>query len=305
MQHRTAPAGFRVRARHRPPEGNVLQHSAFLAEHVAAVGAGGCFEFRDLCAGTWELQPEFPATPSVAGASTPASPFQAMWLLLEEGQEQHLVLEASRLRLTVPQFAGVVRRNGAPMAGVLVRVREVPPDQGEHRTESRRQTRRKRVRVEPASGAAESPWLQQCQTDWFGDFEFAVLGRGTDYEVRFDALLDGRLCFLERRTVRTPDSGNAPSERVDLDVATGTVRLSCLENGRAFGGRMVRLRQVLDDGRNGLSLELLTDSNGECLSDDVPAGRWIAEPAHGGSFRGSALNVRGGSVVAATLEFTR
>lgn len=56
-QHRPASAGFRVRARQRPPAGNQLDGSGFLAEQLAVTGTDGNFAFRDLCAGIWNCSP--------------------------------------------------------------------------------------------------------------------------------------------------------------------------------------------------------------------------------------------------------
>lgn len=299
-QHRPASAGFRVRARQRPPAGNQLDGSGFLAEQLAVTGTDGNFAFRDLCAGIWELQPEFPATPGVLGATRPATTFASQQVLLGEGQELHTLLEANRAVLTTPQLAGIVLGNGTPIAGALVRVRPVAGSPVETRPRMRRQRRSKQPAPEPATETA--PWLQQSTTDSFGDFDFAGLVPGQEYEVRVDLPQHGRLQFLGRRVVATPTAENAPAAKVDLAFDTGSLTLQCSQTGQPFANRMVRLQQLLENDFPGATFELLTDDLGRVVADDLPAGRWKIEPVHGGNLSPDGLSIRAGTITAATAE---
>lgn len=301
MQHRPAAAGFRVRARQQPPPGHRLEHSGFLAERLAVTAEDGSFAFRDLCAGIWDLQPELPATPSVLGAQRPASTFASMQVLLDEGQELHCVLEASRAALTTQQIAGVVRQNGAVVADALVRVRSI--DRSRSRRLAAYGGREPRTgKAGPTEQVPAVPWQQHCTTDWFGDFDFGGLAYGTEHELRVDVPRGGRLQFLRRFVVRTPADANAAPVRLDIDLEVGSARLQCSHLGEASAGRMLRLRQVQDDGEEGACFELLTNEYGECLADDLPAGNWTVEPMHGGSLEPAEFTVRKGTITAVALE---
>lgn len=298
VQHRIAQAGFRVRARQHAPEGDPLAASGFLAEQLAVTGADGTFAFRDLSAGLWELHPEWPATPSIFGARRPTSAFTGRQVRLDDGQQLHLTLEATRATLHAPQVAGIVRQNGAPMAGALVRVREV----GRPRPEARRRPGSSRRRIDPWPEPANPAWPQHCTTDHFGDFDFAGLAVDVEHELRVDIPRDGRLQFLRRLVFRPAPDGSAPV-RVDIDLETGSALLQCSHLGHPLAGRMLRLRQVLDGGEDGARFELLTDDLGECVADDLPAGHWTMEPVHGGSLQPAEFTVRARTIVAAVAEF--
>lgn len=289
MQRRPAPPGFRVRARQLPPPGNPLDGSGFLAEHVAATGDDGSFAFRGLCAGIWDLQPELPPLPAVDGARHPAAAFVPTQVLLDEGQALHCVLEANRPLLSVPQLAGVVRQDGAALAGALVRVRELA------RSAPAGKRRRTTRTVSPPSPPAVI-WQQQCTTDWFGDFDFANLERDAEYEVRVDVPCNDRLQFVRRYVVRTSNDEVHPTTRLDVDLTTGSVRLQCSADGRPFAGRMIRLRQVLDQAEDGACFELLTDDYGECVADGLLAGTWTMEPVHGGSLEPAEFTLHTGEI---------
>ncbi|MBL8726992.1 MAG: carboxypeptidase regulatory-like domain-containing protein [Planctomycetes bacterium] len=299
-QHRTMPAGFRVRAQQRPPAGNVRDGNGFLAEQLAVTTADGTFAFRDLCPGVWELQPEFPATPGVHGAARPASTFRSLQVLLDEGQQLHCTLETSRAMLTVAQLAGIVRSNGAPMAGALVRVRALDTSPSKTRPTSGFRRRRSANTV---ALAATTPWLQQCTTDSFGDFDFAGLERDRDHEVRIDVPQNGRLQFLCRRVVRTPASDNSAPTPVDTDLATGSLILQCSQLGQPLANRMLRLRQVLGDGLDGACFELLTDDLGTAVADDLPVGAWTMAPMHGGNLAPAEFSIRARAITTAAATW--
>lgn len=298
MQHRAAPAGFRIRVRQTAPPGNPLDGSGFLADHVAVTGEDGSFAFRELCAGIWELQPEFPPLPSIGGARSPAANFCRQQVLLDEGQSMHCVIEANREMLTTPQLRGVVRQNGAALAGALVRVRELGP--------AAPKPRKPRPRKPTAPPKDAEPlrvhWQQQCTTDWFGDFDFANLEPRKEYELRVDVPCNGRMQFVRRYVVRV-DEDTRPGRRIDVDLATGSVRLQCSTNGRPFAGRMVRLRQQLDHGDEGACFELLTDELGECTADGLPEGTWTLEPMFGGNFEPTTFAVQRGTIGLCVAQF--
>jgi hypothetical protein len=309
VEQRAAPAGFRVRARLHPPIGNELHGSGWLDAQLAVTGADGSFAFRSLSSGIWELTPELPGTPSPTGATTPQEAFLSREVLLDEEQEMHCVLEAKRSPLMAPQIVGVVRRNGAELPGALVRLREIEePARGIER-EARRKARRKSGEgtarlpraVEPPD---TSHWPHRATTDVYGDFRFTDLKPRSEYELRIDVPLAGRLQFIERRVVRAghPDErGNVPS--IVVEMKSGSIRLMCMCEGRPFANRMVRLRQVLDGGSEGARFDLLTEANGECIAEGLPAGTWTVEPTHGGRFEPATFTLGAGEASGAVMYF--
>ncbi|MBL9077633.1 MAG: carboxypeptidase regulatory-like domain-containing protein [Planctomycetes bacterium] len=278
-RYHAAPAGLRVRVRQQPPNGNVQDASGFLAEHLAVVGDGGRFEVRDLMPGLWRLQPELPTVPGTDGAATMPTAFAAHEVLLDEGQVWHSEFELNRTALTTSQLAGVVRRNGMPLADVLVRVRATKtPTRFVHR----------RRGGEPAAAPAPT-WLQQSTTDWLGDFAFSSLATDTEYELRFDVPVAGRLQHLGRRVVRTPPHADAAATRADLDLECGNLELTCSDGVQPFAGRMLRLQQRTENGEDGACFVLLTDALGRALVDGLPAGPWTLTAVHGGELEPAEL----------------
>ncbi|HEU4418215.1 MAG TPA: hypothetical protein VFT55_04710, partial [Planctomycetota bacterium] len=309
IEQRAAPAGFRVRAQLRPPFGNELHDSGWLDSQLAVTGPDGGFAFRSLCSGIWELTPELPGTPSPSGAVAPAEAFLSREVLLDEEQEIHCVLEAKRSPLMAPQIVGVVRSNGTELPGALVRLREIEePTRGIER-EVRRKARRKSgedmARALPAVEPAQtSHWPHRTTTDQYGDFRFTDLKPQCEYELRIDVPLGGRLQFIERRVVRAgdPDArGEVPS--VVVELKSGSIRLLCMSEGRPFGNRMLRLRQVLEGGSEGARFDLLTEPNGECIAEGLPAGTWTVEPTHGGRFDPATFTLGPGDASGAVMYF--
>jgi len=310
VEQRAAPAGFRVRAQLRPPTSNELHDSGWLDSQLAVTGADGSFAFRSLCSGIWELTPELPVTPSPSGAVAPAEAFLSSQVLLDEEQEIHCVLEAKRSPLTAPQIVGVVRRNGAELPGALVRLREIEePIRGIEREVRHKARRKSGEGVARAIPAAEptgetSSWPHRTTTDQYGDFRFTDLKPRCEYELRIDVPLGGRLQFLERRVVRAgnPDArGEVPS--VVVEMKSGSIRLLCMNEGRPFSNRMVRLRQVIEGGNEGARFDLLTEPNGECIADGLPAGTWTVEPTHGGRFEPATFALGAGESSGAVMNF--
>jgi hypothetical protein len=116
--------------------------------------------------------------------------------------------------------------------------------------------------------------------------------------------LGGRLQFLERRVVRAgnPDARGEVSSVV-VEMKSGSIRLLCMNEGRPFSNRMVRLRQVIEGGNEGARFDLLTEPNGECIADGLPAGTWTVEPTHGGRFEPATFSLGAGESSGAVMNF--
>lgn len=290
-----AAAGYRVRAHQVPPPGHELAGSGWLAEQLAVTGADGRFAFRGLCAGIWELQPELPAVPEPTGARTPGNRWKPVQVMLAEGQEFWLELEAEETALGAPQLTGTVCVDDVPFAGALVRVREA---QG-----TRQNPKDRRRPSTPTAEPAPLGWTAQYTTDASGSFTFADLSPGTDHELRVDLPILGRLQFLERRIVRTPPARPTAPTPIAIAVATGTLQLTTVERGAVAANRMLRLRQIGPDGGELARFDVLTGGNGLTVVDHLPAGKWTAEPATGGYCRPAEFDVAAGGVAAANVEF--
>jgi hypothetical protein len=65
----------------------------------------------------------------------------------------------------------------------------------------------------------------------------------------------------------------------------------------------VRLRQVLEGGSEGARFDLLTEENGECIADGLPAGTWTVEPTHGGRFEPATFTLGAGEASCAIMYF--
>ncbi len=298
-----APRGLRVRVQQRPPAAHELANSGFLGEQIAVVDAAGAFACRDLSAGFWKLTPELP--PIDAAGTAAATTFRSIEVLLSDGQELHCVVEAQGDPSAPPSLRGQVRRDGVPLAGVLVRLRAATAPIVRQRSEHRQRARQRPGEdlARPALGdEAVSPWLQRATTDLAGGFAFAYLEPGRDYELRFDVAAAGRLQFLARRVVRA-GSDTRPAVS-DFTFATGSLHLTCVHGMAPFANRMVRLRQVLEDGQEGARFDVLLDAMGEVVLDDLPAGSWTVQPTHGGTCQPALITIEPRVVRAATLQVT-
>lgn len=259
-------------------------------------GRDGAFTLRGLVAGIWELRPELPLVPSVDRPAEPASRWKAVRVMLDDDQEFYLDLEGEFDALAPTQIAGVVRIDGLAFAGALVRLRELRPGPS-------RGPRDHRFPRDPSSTPEPEPWQARLVTDGFGDFGFGELRSSTDYELRVDVPVQGRLQFLERRVVRTGPNPLGGPVAATIDVATGSLQLNCTERGTAAGNRMLRLRQVGPDGNELARFEILTSPAGIAAVDHLPAGTWTAEPIHGGYCRPAELVVAPAANAAALVEF--
>lgn len=301
MEARPAPAGLRVRARQRPPEGNPLAKNAFLDERVAVTGADGSFALRRLVAGIWELTPEVPRAPSATRPAAPLQKWSSTKVQLDEGQELHLALELQADAMAPIQLQGVVTLNGATLPGALIRLRELDPEKPRERNQLRRRLREQLVRGEDEALLRDetAPW-QRCTTDVFGDYRFRELAAGSEHELRIDIPSGGRLQFAGRRIVRA----GAPGQPTRLDVAIGTsqVRLSCDYQGRPLRDRMLRLRQVTGEDTETARFDVLLDGDGQTLLENLPAGSWTIEPRHGGRCEPGSIEVPAGGAVAFTIS---
>lgn len=299
-----APKGLRVRVQQRPPAAHELATSGFLGEQIAVVDAAGAFACRDLSAGFWRVTPELPPA-SEAAAITATTTFRSIEVLLSDGQELHCVVEAQSDLSAPPSLRGQVRRDGVPLAGVLVRLRAAADPAAKQRNE-RRQGARQRLGEDLARqllGDEEvSPWRQRATTDLAGGFAFPGLDPGRDYELRFDVAAAGRLQFLARRVVRA-GAETRPAVS-DFTFATGSLHLTCVHGVAPFANRMVRLRQVLDGDQDGARYDVLLDALGAVLLEELPAGQWTVEPMHGGACQPARITIEPQRLQAATLQVT-
>ena len=147
-------------------------------------------------------------------------------------------------------------------------------------------------------------WPHRTTTDQFGDFRFTDLEPNKEYELRIDVTRAGRLQFIERRVVRSAQP-NARGEvpRVEIAIKGASIRLMCMCLGRPFANRLVRLRQVLEGESEGARFDLLTEANGECIADGLPAGTWTVEPTHGGRFEPGTFKLGAGEASGAVMYF--
>jgi hypothetical protein len=255
-----------------------------------------------LSAGFWELTPELPASPASEHGGTSLR-FESLEVLLSDGQELHCTIEAQRHPFALASVVGAVQQDGAPMHGVLVRLRPLEqPSHGqprERRGPSGDHALRRRANVASELPQPERIWTHRCETV-DGAFAFEDLAAGSDYELRFEVASGGRLQFLGRRTVRagTPEH----PARVELVMSTAAVRLTCVRANQPFANRMVRLRQVLPHGDEGARFDLLLDDAGELFIEALPAGTWTVEPTHGGSCRPADFEVVPGRPLAVMIQ---
>ncbi len=282
VEMRPAPRGLRVRARQRPPDGHTEAGSGFLDERLAVTGDGGTFALRDLIAGNWELEPELPMLPSANGARRNPMGAPILPVQIDAGQELHVTLALQPGHFAAASITGVLKQNGGAVAGALVRLRELESPAMRQRNAQRADMQR--ITGDDSShglGPMETTgWLARCETDAYGDFRFRDLREGSEYELRFDLPVLGRLQFLERRIVR---AGSTLSPlRIDTAFVTAPIQLTCSTPTGAYANRMVRLRQIVEGDQEGTCFELLLDSNGILLLEALPVGKWTIEPMHGG-----------------------
>lgn len=307
FHQRAASPGFRVRARQKPPLGHELENSGWLDEQLAVTGAGGDFAFRGLNAGVWELQPELPSLPNVAGAREPGSRWKKIQVLVAEDQELHCNLEAEEDVLAARQVVGTVTMDGVPVAGALVRLRPADGSTTPANTTSkpsRGRPRRGPSRSNPYEPAPAEPtvWTQQITTSSLGDFAFGDLQTNDDYELRIDVPWQDRLQFLERRVVHTANRATDAPTTVTVEVTTGLLQLTLTKEGQPFADRMLRLRQVGKDGAELARFECLTTPFGLCTGERLPIGTWTVEPVHGGYCRPAEFTIRSGENATALIE---
>lgn len=302
IEMRPAPAGLRVRARQRPPDGHELATSGFLDERLAVTGADGTFSFRQLVAGIWELCPELPGVPTADGPQPGAQPWRNKRVQLDEGQELHTTIEIQQDYLAPTQVRGVVTCNGAALAGALVRLRRLDPPDTKQRNDVRRRFKELGDRESLAMLGPEetTAWLR-CETDAFGEFRFRDLAPNTEHELRVDVPQGGRLQFVGRRVLRSGTT-TRPTE-ADFAMTASDVRITCLQEGRPLPNRMLRLRQVVDKETEGARFEVLLDANGQAWIEQLPIGRWTVEPMHGGSLHPAEFAVGANLPVAPLLQY--
>lgn len=304
FHQRPAASGFRVRARQKPPIGHELEGSGWLDEQLAVTDANGTFGLRGLNAGIWELKPQLPAVPGIAGGGEPGSQWRSVQVLLDEDQELFLNLEAEADPLMIAQITGLITRDGVPIPEALVRLREA--EQGmpaTPREDPRRRGRRWRQReAEAAHEVPPAIWSRRFTTDSFGSFTFGDLQPDTDYELRIDVEWQGRLQFVERRVVRTPKRVTDPPLKVQVGVTSCSLQLLCTRDAVPFADRMLRLRQIGKEGEELSRYEVLTAATGIATLSGIPAGTWSIEPMHGGYCRPAEFVVKPGESASASVE---
>jgi hypothetical protein len=305
FHQRPAAAGFRIRARQKPPVGHVLEGSGWLDEQLAVTDTSGMFGLRGLNAGIWELRPELPKVPGVSGGTEPGSQWRSVQVMLDEDQELFCSVEAEADPMATNQITGTVTRNGTPIEDALVRLRksqETSPGAKVYEEVRRKQRRNRRSDPEPAPEAEPAAWARRFTTDSFGNFAFGDLEPDTDYELRVDVVWQDRLQFLERRVIHTARRLTDAAVEVAVNVDACSLQLSCSVTGRAYADRMMRLRQIGQDGNELARYEVLTSSLGIAVAEGLPAGTWSVEPMHGGYCRPAEFVIKPGETAAALVE---
>lgn len=289
LQQRPAPKGFRVRARQYAPEGHELHGNSLLQSQLAVTGDDGTFAFRGLCAGLWDLQPELPGVPTSAGGTTVRTEFRRQRVVLDDGQELHVRLDAEAEPGLPNRLVGTVRRDGLNVAGAVVRVRPVAPpsDHGNergprrtrdrHRPDTRRSDAERSVQGEFVEATAS--FTHRCDTDIVGEFRFASLPASAAIEVRVELSGDTGLQLVHCEVVPTPGDGQLA--RVDVALQSARLLLACTRDGRPLTDEMLRLSRHDAQGRELARRDVLLDGSGQADLFDLPAGEWHVQPRTG------------------------
>lgn len=288
LQQRRAPKGFRVRARQYAPVGDPLHGNALLQNVLAVTGDDGAFAFRGLCAGFWDLQPELPGVPTAQGATSLRSEFQSQRVVLTDGLEMHVALDAEAEPGLPSRLVGTVRRDGLNLTGAVVRLRAAAPANdddsdgvGPRRQHSSRHARRTGAErlVEAELVEATASYSHRCDTDLLGEFRFAALPATEHLEVRVELPSDAGLQLVHREVVPAPRDGELG--RVDVALQSTRVLLVCTCDGRPLADEMLRLSRYDDKGREIARRDVLLDAAGTDDFDDLPAGEWHVRPRTG------------------------
>ncbi len=289
LQQRPAPKGFRVRARQYAPEGHELHGNGLLQHQLAVTGDDGTFAFRGLCAGLWDLQPELPGVPPSAGGTTVRTAYRSQRVVLDDGQELHVRLDAEAEPGLPDRLVGTVRRDGLNVAGAIVRVRPVTPASGDgdergprrtryrHRPDTRRGDAERSVQAEFVE--ATTSFTQRCDTDVVGEFRFASLPASAAIEVRVELPGDTGLQLVHSEVVPTPGEGQLA--RVEVALQSARLLLVCTREGRPLPDEMLRLSRRDAQGRELARRDVLLDGNGQADLFDLPAGDWHLQPRTG------------------------
>jgi hypothetical protein len=265
LQQRRAPKGFRVRARQYAPVGDPLHGNALLQNVLAVTGDDGAFAFRGLCAGFWDLQPELPGVPTAQGATSLRSEFQSQRVVLTDGLEMHVALDAETEPGLPSRLVGTVRRDGLNVAGAVVRLRAAVPANddddsgGPRRQPSSRLARRTGAERLVAAELVEATasYSHRCDTDLLGEFRFAALPATEHLEVRVELPSDAGLQLVHREVVPAPRDGDLA--RVDVALQSTRVLLVCTRDGRPLADEMLRLSRYDDKGREIARRDVLLD----------------------------------------------
>lgn len=286
-QHQPAPKGFRVRARQYAPEGHALFGNGFLQSQLVVTGDGGTFAFRGLSAGLWELQPELPGVPSANGGQTLRTEFRSQRVVLDDGQELHMVLETEAEPGLPSRLVGTVRRDGINLAGAVVSLRAArSSERDEHDEPSRRRSRWRGARrldaehqIDGERSDATTIYTHRCDTDVLGEFRFASLPAAAAIEVTVELPSDTGLQRVHRTTVKPPPEGQVL--RCDVELQSTRVLLVCTCDGRPLADEMLRLWRSDASGRETARRDVLLDGNGTADLFDLPAGEWQVRPRSG------------------------
>jgi hypothetical protein len=311
LQQRPAPKGFRVRARQYAPEGHELHGNSLLQSQLAVTGDDGTFAFRGLCAGLWDLQPELPGVPTSAGGTTVRTEFRSQRVVLDDGLELHVRLEAEAEPGLPDRLVGTVRRDGLNVAGAVVRVRPVAPPSDDGNERGARRTRY-RYRPDTRRGDAERSlqaefveatvaFAHRCDTDVVGQFHFASLPAAEAVEVRVELPGDTGLQLVHSEVVPTPGEGQLV--RVDVALQSARLLLVCTRDGRPLPDEMLRLSRRDARGRELARRDVLLDGNGAADLFDLPAGEWHVQPRTGfGRVSPDRIELRPGTTTTVDLR---
>lgn len=286
-QHQPAPKGFRVRARQYAPEGHALFGNGFLQSQLVVTGDGGTFAFRGLCAGLWELQPELPGVPSANGGQTLRTEFRSQRVVLDDGQELHMVLETEAEPGLPSRLLGTVRRDGINLVGAVVSLRAVPRREDDGHDEPGRQSARRRPsrrlaaerQIDGERSDATTLYTHRCDTDLLGEFRFASLPAAAVVELTVELPGDTGLQRVHRTTVKPPPEGQVL--RCDVELQSTRVLLVVTCDGRPLADEMLRLWRSDASGRETARRDVLLDGNGTADLFDMPAGEWQVRPRTG------------------------